>query len=297
MHGLCARQFGDALPGHIEDGDIQAGNGRGAGADQGVLGGAHLHEVRKTPAVPAKLQMGVPSGVLQHVGKDVQGAPPGQFRQLQPSLLKRLHQVGAGHRRGRRSDQPLDALPEGGAAGAKLLRIAAHMAGQLGRQVIAVPHLLATVLGAFEGQFGIAVGLAQAVQKLARRTGIARQGEDPQFGVGLQVQSQVAQRIDRQRASQPAHGLVQVKQELRPGGCAVRGDGAQVAIPVWTRLRTVDEKQQRRHRDQNQNRRDEKKQAPTAGSLLRRAIDSHLWSTLQHEQGLNCNCILPAVKG
>ena len=160
MHGLHPRQFGDALPGHIEDGDFQAGNGRGAGADQGVLGGAHLHEVRKAPAVPAKLQMGVPRGVLQHVGKDVKGAPPGQLRQLQPSFLKRLHQVGVGHRRRRRRGQLLDALPKGGAASAELLRVAAHLAGYLRRQIITVPHLLAAVLGALKGQFRIAVGLA-----------------------------------------------------------------------------------------------------------------------------------------
>ena len=97
---LDAQLGGQFLQRPVEDGHFRLADGRRARADQCVLRLPPVQKAPETPAVPAEFGVGVPVGMLHHVGKDEQGAGGRQFGKLQAGFLKGFHQIGAADRRG-----------------------------------------------------------------------------------------------------------------------------------------------------------------------------------------------------
>ena len=132
----------DEVQGHVDVGHD------GAGSHGGESLSAHRREVLETPPLPAEVQMGVPGGVVHHVGEDVEpGGRQGAFLEFERGVLQRFDQVGVRHRVfAGRGGQGIDTGHERVAACAEASGRIAHGQRRLRRDVVAVARTVALIL-------------------------------------------------------------------------------------------------------------------------------------------------------
>ena len=127
------------------------------------------------------------------------------------------------------------------------------MLGNLGWQIVAIADCAALILCPLGGEVRIAVGLAQAVEQPPGGGGVLSEGEHPQFGVGAQLQGQRAQQRPGQGAPPFVQRLLQIDQIQSPGGNAIVGDRAQIAIEFRPGIGSIRKQEQSCNEGQDEN--------------------------------------------